>query len=32
MPSAIRTLNYSLASFVVALPTMVLVYKWTMAR
>jgi hypothetical protein len=30
-PSAIKTLNVALATFAVALPTMVLVYKLTMA-
>jgi hypothetical protein len=31
-PSATKALNYVLTTFLVALPAMVMVYKWGMAR
>jgi hypothetical protein len=31
MPSALKTLNYALSTFLAALATMVLVYKWVLA-
>jgi len=31
MPSATKVLNFGLATFLVALPAMVLVYRWVVA-
>ena len=30
-PSPVKTLNYALATVLIALPAMVLLYKWTIA-
>jgi hypothetical protein len=32
MPSRIKVLNVSLATFLVALPAMILVYRWVVAN